>query len=188
MQKLLENLQKQRTRKQSGELTNNSTILKNPIGTFIKTMGIGKGNLFTLNWDESLYLVEKGGIHLRVQRNVPISLQEAYNLLLSTENENNYKTYRELKKMGFILFPWNAILKSQCGSMIIGYKVFKPNSQFKKSNLQNPDFYVLTFHVDDLICALELEEWIQKDPIYLSIVDGSDISFIKLNHIKRLDK
>ncbi|XP_074870451.1 tRNA-splicing endonuclease subunit Sen54 isoform X2 [Carettochelys insculpta] len=78
--------------------------LKSPAGKFWHTMGFIAHGKQCLLPEEALYLLECGSIQL-FYRDLPLSIQEAYEILLSkgTVNLLQYQVFSHLKRLGYIV-------------------------------------------------------------------------------------
>uniref|UniRef100_A0A8C0H4A9 tRNA splicing endonuclease subunit 54 n=1 Tax=Chelonoidis abingdonii TaxID=106734 RepID=A0A8C0H4A9_CHEAB len=78
--------------------------LKSPAGKFWHTMGFTEHGKQCLLPEEALYLLECGSVQL-FYRDLPLSIQEAYETLLSqgTVNLPQYQVFSHLKRLGYIV-------------------------------------------------------------------------------------
>ncbi|XP_075759788.1 tRNA-splicing endonuclease subunit Sen54 isoform X2 [Pelodiscus sinensis] len=78
--------------------------LKSPAGKFWHTMGFTEHGKQCLLPEEALYLLECGSIQL-FYRDLPLSIQEAYEILLSqgTVSLLQYQVFSHLKRLGYIV-------------------------------------------------------------------------------------
>uniref|UniRef100_K9ILX0 Putative trna-splicing endonuclease subunit sen54 n=1 Tax=Desmodus rotundus TaxID=9430 RepID=K9ILX0_DESRO len=87
--------------------------LKSPAGKFWQTMGFSEQGRQRLHPEEALYLLECGSIQLFYQ-DLPLSIQEAYQLLLSEDTVTflQYQVFSHLKRLGYVVrrFQPSAIL------------------------------------------------------------------------------
>ncbi|XP_075033944.1 tRNA-splicing endonuclease subunit Sen54 [Mixophyes fleayi] len=79
-----------------------------PAGKFWQTMGYTEGGKQCLLAEEAVYLLECGTIQL-FHRDLPLSVQEAYERLLShgTRTLLHYQVYSHLKRLGYIVTRFN---------------------------------------------------------------------------------
>nr|XP_040124396.1 tRNA-splicing endonuclease subunit Sen54 isoform X1 [Ictidomys tridecemlineatus] len=87
--------------------------LKSPAGKFWQTMGFSEQGQQRLHPEEALYLLECGSIQL-FHQDLPLSIQEAYQLLLSGDTVNflQYQVFSHLKRLGYVVrrFQPNSVL------------------------------------------------------------------------------
>uniref|UniRef100_A0A8C9PC64 tRNA-splicing endonuclease subunit Sen54 N-terminal domain-containing protein n=1 Tax=Spermophilus dauricus TaxID=99837 RepID=A0A8C9PC64_SPEDA len=78
--------------------------LKSPAGKFWQTMGFSEQGQQRLHPEEALYLLECGSIQL-FHQDLPLSIQEAYQLLLSGDTVNflQYQVFSHLKRLGYVV-------------------------------------------------------------------------------------
>ncbi|XP_005412354.1 PREDICTED: tRNA-splicing endonuclease subunit Sen54 isoform X2 [Chinchilla lanigera] len=78
--------------------------LKSPAGKFWHTMGFSEQGRQLLHPEEALYLLECGSIQLFYQ-DLPLSIQEAYQLLLTGDTVNflQYQVFSHLKRLGYVV-------------------------------------------------------------------------------------
>ncbi|XP_051015009.1 tRNA-splicing endonuclease subunit Sen54 [Acomys russatus] len=78
--------------------------LKSPAGKFWQTMGYSEQGRQRLHPEEALYLLECGSIQLFYQ-DLPLSIQEAYQLLLTEDTLNflQYQVFSHLKRLGYVV-------------------------------------------------------------------------------------
>ncbi|KAF6097926.1 tRNA splicing endonuclease subunit 54 [Phyllostomus discolor] len=78
--------------------------LKSPAGKFWQTMGFSEQGRQRLHPEEALYLLECGSIQLFYQ-DLPLSVQEAYQLLLSEDTVTflQYQVFSHLKRLGYVV-------------------------------------------------------------------------------------
>nr|XP_004655737.2 tRNA-splicing endonuclease subunit Sen54 [Jaculus jaculus] len=80
--------------------------LKSPAGKFWQTMGFSEQGKQRLHPEEALYLLECGSIQLFYQ-DLPLSIQEAYQLLLSETEDAltflQYQVFSHLKRLGYVV-------------------------------------------------------------------------------------
>ena len=136
-------------------------------GSFVKSMGVNKGNFVFLNALETLYLLEKKSICLQVGK-VPLSLQEAFIKYWKIE----YQSFKELRTLGFSIKFFQDF-----------QRVYKPRTKSKSTN--DYDFQVVTVDANSNLSLKDLRFY--KDlKMQVAIVDGSDVSFIKINSVQNL--
>jgi hypothetical protein len=77
-------------------------------GSYLKTMGVFKNKEYHFTPDEGLYLLERGSIRMTLFTDrTPMSMQHAYHCLLSQPGDfERYHTYSYLKKLGYIVLPY----------------------------------------------------------------------------------
>ncbi|NWW29873.1 SEN54 endonuclease, partial [Panurus biarmicus] len=82
--------------------------LKSPAGKFWHTMGFSERGKQCLLPEEALYLLECGSVQL-FYRDVPLSIQEAYETLLCQEamSLSHYQVFSHLKQLGYIVLRFN---------------------------------------------------------------------------------
>ncbi|XP_031454472.1 tRNA-splicing endonuclease subunit Sen54 isoform X2 [Phasianus colchicus] len=82
--------------------------LESPAGKFWHTMGFSERGKQCLLPEEALYLLECGSLQL-FYKDVPMSVQEAYEILLSQEAMNllHYQVFSHLKQLGYIVLRFN---------------------------------------------------------------------------------
>ncbi|XP_051490712.1 tRNA-splicing endonuclease subunit Sen54 isoform X2 [Apus apus] len=82
--------------------------LQSPAGKFWHTMGFTKHGKQCLLPEETLYLLECGYIQL-FYRDLPLSIQEAYEILLSQEavSLSHYQVFSHLKQLGYIVLRFD---------------------------------------------------------------------------------
>ncbi|XP_021270339.1 tRNA-splicing endonuclease subunit Sen54 isoform X2 [Numida meleagris] len=82
--------------------------LESPAGKFWHTMGFSEHGKQCLLPEEALYLLECGSLQL-FYKDVPMSIQEAYDILLSQEVMNllHYQVFSHLKQLGYIVLRFN---------------------------------------------------------------------------------
>ncbi|XP_037666040.1 tRNA-splicing endonuclease subunit Sen54 isoform X2 [Choloepus didactylus] len=78
--------------------------LKSPAGKFWQTMGFSEQGRQRLHPEEALYLLECGSIQL-FHQDLPLSIQEAYQLLLSEDTVTflQYQVFSHLKRLGYVV-------------------------------------------------------------------------------------
>ncbi|XP_012784636.2 tRNA-splicing endonuclease subunit Sen54 isoform X1 [Ochotona princeps] len=78
--------------------------LKSPAGKFWQTMGYSEQGRQRLHPEEALYLLECGSIQL-FHQDVPLSIQEAYQLLLAHDAAAfpKYQVFSHLKRLGYVV-------------------------------------------------------------------------------------
>ncbi|XP_060242379.1 tRNA-splicing endonuclease subunit Sen54 isoform X2 [Meriones unguiculatus] len=78
--------------------------LQSPAGKFWQTMGYSEQGRQRLHPEEALYLLECGSIQLFYQ-DLPLSIQEAYQLLLAEDTLNflQYQVFSHLKRLGYVV-------------------------------------------------------------------------------------
>ncbi|XP_030317917.1 tRNA-splicing endonuclease subunit Sen54 isoform X1 [Calypte anna] len=83
--------------------------LQSPAGKFWHTMGFTKHGKQCLLPEEALYLLECGYIQL-LYRDLPMSIQEAYETLLSQEamSLSYYQVFSHLKQLGYIVLRFDS--------------------------------------------------------------------------------
>ncbi|XP_063149178.1 tRNA-splicing endonuclease subunit Sen54 isoform X1 [Candoia aspera] len=83
--------------------------LKSPAGKFWHTMGFAQHGKQCLLPEEALYLLECGSLQL-FYRELPLSVQEAYENLLSPKSVSllNYQVYSHLKRLGYIVLRFHS--------------------------------------------------------------------------------
>ncbi|XP_032285810.1 tRNA-splicing endonuclease subunit Sen54 isoform X1 [Phoca vitulina] len=81
-----------------------SVELKSPAGKFWQTMGFSEQGRQRLHPEEALYLLECGSIQL-FHQDLPLSIQEAYQLLLSEDTMTflQYQAFSHLKRLGYVV-------------------------------------------------------------------------------------
>nr|XP_035944628.1 tRNA-splicing endonuclease subunit Sen54 isoform X3 [Halichoerus grypus] len=81
-----------------------SVELKSPAGKFWQTMGFSEQGRQRLHPEEALYLLECGSIQL-FHQDLPLSIQEAYQLLLSEDAMTflQYQAFSHLKRLGYVV-------------------------------------------------------------------------------------
>ncbi|KAI6075645.1 TRNA-splicing endonuclease subunit Sen54 [Aix galericulata] len=82
--------------------------LQSPAGKFWHTMGFSECGKQCLLPEEALYLLECGSVQL-FYRNLPLSIQEAYEMLLTQEEMSlsHYQVFSHLKQLGYIVLRFN---------------------------------------------------------------------------------
>ncbi|NWX84083.1 SEN54 endonuclease, partial [Nothoprocta pentlandii] len=82
--------------------------LQTPAGKFWHTMGFTERGKQCLRPEEALYLLECGYVQLSY-RDVPLSIQEAYEILLADEAMSllHYQVFSHLKQLGYIVLRFN---------------------------------------------------------------------------------
>ncbi|XP_054250029.1 tRNA-splicing endonuclease subunit Sen54 [Indicator indicator] len=82
--------------------------LQSPAGKFWHTMGFSKHGKQYLLPEEALYLLECGSVQL-FYRDLPLSIQEAYEILLSQEAVSlpHYQVFSHLKQLGYIVLRFD---------------------------------------------------------------------------------
>ncbi|XP_031985067.1 tRNA-splicing endonuclease subunit Sen54 isoform X5 [Corvus moneduloides] len=82
--------------------------LKSPAGKFWHTMGFSERGKQCLLPEEALYLLECGSVQL-FYRDLPLSVQEAYETLLCQEamSLSHYQVFSHLKQLGYIVLRFN---------------------------------------------------------------------------------
>uniref|UniRef100_A0A8C0U795 tRNA splicing endonuclease subunit 54 n=1 Tax=Cyanistes caeruleus TaxID=156563 RepID=A0A8C0U795_CYACU len=82
--------------------------LKTPAGKFWHTMGFSERGKQCLLPEEALYLLECGSVQL-FYRDVPLSIQEAYETLLCQEamSLSHYQVFSHLKQLGYIVLRFD---------------------------------------------------------------------------------
>ncbi|XP_064584743.1 tRNA-splicing endonuclease subunit Sen54 isoform X1 [Zonotrichia leucophrys gambelii] len=82
--------------------------LKSPAGKFWHTMGFSERGKQCLLPEEALYLLECGSVQL-FYRDVPLSIQEAYETLLCQEamSLSHYQVFSHLKQLGYIVLRFD---------------------------------------------------------------------------------
>ncbi|NXX18759.1 SEN54 endonuclease, partial [Podargus strigoides] len=82
--------------------------LQSPTGKFWHTMGFTKHGKQCLLPEEALYLLECGSVQL-FYRDLPLSIQEAYEILLSQEAMSlpHYQVFSHLKQLGYIVLRFD---------------------------------------------------------------------------------
>ncbi|KAM4761819.1 tRNA-splicing endonuclease subunit Sen54 isoform 3-T3 [Cyanocitta cristata] len=82
--------------------------LKSPAGKFWHTMGFSERGKQCLLPEEALYLLESGSVQL-FYRDLPLSVQEAYETLLCQEatSLSHYQVFSHLKQLGYIVLRFN---------------------------------------------------------------------------------
>uniref|UniRef100_A0A493TDW3 tRNA splicing endonuclease subunit 54 n=1 Tax=Anas platyrhynchos platyrhynchos TaxID=8840 RepID=A0A493TDW3_ANAPP len=82
--------------------------LQSPAGKFWHTMGFSERGKQCLLPEEALYLLECGSVQL-FYRNLPLSIQEAYEMLLTQEEMSlsHYQVFSHLKQLGYIVLRFN---------------------------------------------------------------------------------
>ncbi|KFP70768.1 tRNA-splicing endonuclease subunit Sen54, partial [Acanthisitta chloris] len=82
--------------------------LQSPAGKFWHTMGFSKQGKQCLLPEEALYLVECGSVQL-FYRDLPLSIQEAYEILLCQEamSLSHYQVFSHLKQLGYIVLRFD---------------------------------------------------------------------------------
>ncbi|XP_068007635.1 tRNA-splicing endonuclease subunit Sen54 [Melanerpes formicivorus] len=82
--------------------------LQSPAGKFWHTMGFSKHGKQCLLPEEALYLLECGSVQL-FYRDLPLSIQEAYEILLSQEAVSlpHYQVFSHLKQLGYIVLRFD---------------------------------------------------------------------------------
>uniref|UniRef100_A0A803Y016 tRNA splicing endonuclease subunit 54 n=1 Tax=Meleagris gallopavo TaxID=9103 RepID=A0A803Y016_MELGA len=82
--------------------------LESPAGKFWHTMGFSERGKQCLLPEEALYLLECGSLQL-FYKDVPMSVQEAYEILLSQEAMSllHYQVFSHLKQLGYIVLRFN---------------------------------------------------------------------------------
>ncbi|NXR07800.1 SEN54 endonuclease, partial [Semnornis frantzii] len=82
--------------------------LQSPAGKFWHTMGFSKQGKQCLLPEEALYLLECGSVQL-FYRDLPLSIQEAYEVLLSQEAVSlpHYQVFSHLKQLGYIVLRFD---------------------------------------------------------------------------------
>ncbi|NXJ04853.1 SEN54 endonuclease, partial [Odontophorus gujanensis] len=82
--------------------------LESPAGKFWHTMGFSEHGKQCLLPEEALYLMECGSLQL-FYKDVPMSIQKAYEILLSQEAMNllHYQVFSHLKQLGYIVLRFN---------------------------------------------------------------------------------
>ncbi|XP_050175147.1 tRNA-splicing endonuclease subunit Sen54 [Myiozetetes cayanensis] len=82
--------------------------LLSPAGKFWHTMGFSERGKQCLQPEEALYLLECGSVQL-FYRDLPMSIQEAYETLLCQETMNllHYQVFSHLKQLGYIVLRFD---------------------------------------------------------------------------------
>ncbi|KAM6050555.1 tRNA-splicing endonuclease subunit Sen54 [Chlamydotis macqueenii] len=82
--------------------------LQSPAGKFWHTMGFTERGRQCLLPEEALYLLECGSVQL-FYRDLPLSIQEAYEILLSQEAMSlpHYQVFSHLKQLGYIVLRFD---------------------------------------------------------------------------------
>ncbi|NXB24275.1 SEN54 endonuclease, partial [Rhagologus leucostigma] len=82
--------------------------LKSPAGKFWHTMGFSERGKQCLLPEEALYLLECGSVQL-FYRDLPLSIQEAYETLLCQEamSLSHYQVFSHLKQLGYIVLRFD---------------------------------------------------------------------------------
>ncbi|NXC46451.1 SEN54 endonuclease, partial [Penelope pileata] len=82
--------------------------LQSPAGKFWHTMGFSEHGKQCLLPEEALYLLECGSVQL-FYKDLPLSVKEAYEILLSKEEMNllHYQVFSHLKQLGYIVLRFN---------------------------------------------------------------------------------
>ncbi|XP_068770122.1 tRNA-splicing endonuclease subunit Sen54 [Struthio camelus] len=82
--------------------------LQSPAGKFWHTMGFTEHGKQCLLPEEALYLLECGSVQL-FYRDLPLSIQEAYEILLSQEAMSlpHYQVFSHLKQLGYVVLRFN---------------------------------------------------------------------------------
>ncbi|NXD16057.1 SEN54 endonuclease, partial [Nothocercus nigrocapillus] len=82
--------------------------LQTPAGKFWHTMGFSERGKQCLLPEEALYLLECGYVQL-FYRDVPLSIQEAYEILLADEAMSlpHYQVFSHLKQLGYVVLRFN---------------------------------------------------------------------------------
>ncbi|XP_042689091.1 tRNA-splicing endonuclease subunit Sen54 isoform X3 [Centrocercus urophasianus] len=82
--------------------------LESPAGKFWHTMGFSERGKQCLLPEEALYLLECGSLQL-FNKDVPMSVQEAYEILLSQGAMNllHYQVFSHLKQLGYVVLRFN---------------------------------------------------------------------------------
>ncbi|NXU54162.1 SEN54 endonuclease, partial [Turnix velox] len=82
--------------------------LRTPAGKFWHTMGFSERGKQCLLPEESLYLLECGSLQL-FYKDLPLSIQEAYEMLLCQETMSlpHYQVYSHLKQLGYIVLRFD---------------------------------------------------------------------------------
>ncbi|NXL86986.1 SEN54 endonuclease, partial [Alectura lathami] len=82
--------------------------LQSPAGKFWHTMGFTERGKQCLLPEEALYLLECGSLQL-FNEDLPLSIQEAYRILLSQEEMSllHYQVFSHLKQLGYIVLRFN---------------------------------------------------------------------------------
>lgn len=78
--------------------------LTSPAGKFWQTMGFSEQGRQRLHPEEALYLLECGSIQL-FHQDLPLSIQEAYELLLAQDTVAflKYQVFSHLKRLGYVV-------------------------------------------------------------------------------------
>ncbi|KAH9272302.1 hypothetical protein BASA83_005395 [Batrachochytrium salamandrivorans] len=155
--------------------------------------------------EETLYLIDQGVLELLLGGGC-VTLQHAYALLIGNAAHQipliAYQTYAYLKRLGFHVFRSNNVTKAKVlryshvntpkqshdqlgdrtGRCIL-WHVYKPHSNFKKSNRRPPDFAVVGVHAHDPFPTISQISGMMADAntstseIKVAIVDSSNIGF-----------
>ncbi|XP_061866896.1 tRNA-splicing endonuclease subunit Sen54 isoform X1 [Colius striatus] len=82
--------------------------LQTPAGKFWHTMGFTERGKQCLQPEEALYLLECGSVQL-FYRDLPLSIQEAYEILLAQETMSlpHYQVFSHLKQLGYIVLRFD---------------------------------------------------------------------------------
>ncbi|XP_075374634.1 tRNA-splicing endonuclease subunit Sen54 isoform X1 [Mycteria americana] len=86
----------------------NIVELQSPAGKFWHTMGFTEHGKQCLLPEEALYLLECGSVQL-FYRDLPLSIQEAYEILLSQEAMSlpHYQVFSHLKQLGYVVLRFD---------------------------------------------------------------------------------
>ncbi|XP_033894193.2 tRNA-splicing endonuclease subunit Sen54 isoform X1 [Acipenser ruthenus] len=87
----------------------NVVVLMSPAGKFWQTMGYSEQGKQFLQSEEALYLMECGNVEV-FYRELPLSVQEGYELMLSnrTISLQQYQVFSHLKRLGYIVNRFDA--------------------------------------------------------------------------------
>ncbi|MGH0129237.1 UNVERIFIED_CONTAM: hypothetical protein FKN15_024697 [Acipenser sinensis] len=162
----------------------NVVVLKSPAGKFWQTMGYSEQGKQFLQSEEALYLMECGNVEV-FYRELPLSVQEGYELMLSnrTISLQQYQVFSHLKRLGYIVNRFDARLVEDSGGMRISFDVYQADTvaEFKKSNPGKPysRMCVCSFDgpVPDLRTLKRLAFQSGDVPVTYAVVDNGDISF-----------
>jgi len=127
---------------------NESQVVYNKNGKFNKTMGYSQKGTIYLNVVETVYLVDIGIMEL-YQNGMPLSLQQAYNLLLNSGySMSNYRVYVHLKKLGYVVFVKSINFESLAPPVC--FHIWRPEGtkHFRKTNPGIPDYHVVVVPFD----------------------------------------
>ena len=101
--------------------------------------------------EEALFLIDRGILQLIIKsddnRNDDVSLcslEKVYHLFLQQEHVlslETFQVYMYLKRLGYILIRYIPPFSST--SSLLSYKIYKPNSKFRKSTPGSPSFYLI---------------------------------------------